>query len=93
MKTGGSFPCPNCGGIVPINATACPDCGSDENTGWSDKTYLDGLGLYDDEDYRETLHREFGLPKQGKRRLTWVWGLFAGILVLVFLLRILLASR
>ncbi len=27
--------CPNCGETVPLDATACPGCGSDEFTGWS----------------------------------------------------------
>ncbi len=39
------FNCPNCGEEVPIKARACPDCGSDENTGWSDDTMYDGLDL------------------------------------------------
>ncbi len=30
------FRCPNCGAEVPINAKACPECGSDEETGWSE---------------------------------------------------------
>ncbi len=39
------FCCPNCGAEVPIRARSCPDCGSDENTGWSDDTMYDGLDL------------------------------------------------
>lgn len=27
--------CPNCGEAVPPRAAACPECGSDESTGWS----------------------------------------------------------
>ncbi len=44
------FNCPNCGAEVPIKARSCPDCGSDENTGWSEDTIYDGLDLneYDD---------------------------------------------
>ncbi len=30
------FLCPNCGAMVPANAKACPECGSDEETGWSE---------------------------------------------------------
>ncbi|MHC4268304.1 MAG: zinc-ribbon domain-containing protein [Planctomycetota bacterium] len=46
------FCCPNCGAEVPIKAKSCPDCGSDENTGWSDETIYDGLDLneYDESD-------------------------------------------
>jgi hypothetical protein len=39
------FACPNCGAEVPIKAKSCPDCGSDENTGWSEDTMYDGLDL------------------------------------------------
>ena len=30
------FICPNCGAEVPATARACPECGSDEETGWSE---------------------------------------------------------
>lgn len=39
------FDCPNCGAEVPIKAKSCPDCGSDEKTGWSEDTMYDGLDL------------------------------------------------
>ncbi len=39
------FGCPNCGAEVPIKAKSCPDCGSDENTGWSEDTMYDGLDI------------------------------------------------
>lgn len=39
------FICPICGTDVPIKALACPECGSDEKTGWSDDTMYDGLDL------------------------------------------------
>ncbi|NJK63905.1 MAG: hypothetical protein HC921_15570 [Synechococcaceae cyanobacterium SM2_3_1] len=31
-----TFRCPNCGANVPVKAKACPECGSDEETGWSE---------------------------------------------------------
>ena len=35
------FSCPHCGANVPQNARACPECGSDEDTGWSkEATYV-----------------------------------------------------
>ena len=37
--------CPNCGESVPAGAAACPHCGADEHTGWSEETYLDGVDL------------------------------------------------
>ena len=44
-----TFPCPHCGEPVPAKALACPHCGSDEQTGWSDDTYLDGVDLPDED--------------------------------------------
>jgi uncharacterized membrane protein YvbJ len=31
------FVCPHCGAQVSTKASACPQCGSDETTGWSDE--------------------------------------------------------
>lgn len=42
---GDYFVCPNCGAEVPLRALACPECGSDEDTGWSEDTMYDGLDL------------------------------------------------
>lgn len=39
------FCCPNCGADVPIKAKSCPECGSDEKTGWSEDTMYDGLDI------------------------------------------------
>lgn len=32
-----SFTCPHCDAEVPARAAACPECGSDAHTGWSDE--------------------------------------------------------
>jgi len=46
---------------VPDEARACPECGSDEQTGWSDRAQAQRLGLPDDEfDYDEFVKEEFG---------------------------------
>lgn len=62
-----SFECPNCGAKVPANAKSCPECGSDERTGWNtEATAVDGLDLpagyegKDDFDYDEYVRKEFG---------------------------------
>ena len=39
------FVCPHCGAELPARAKFCPECGSDETTGWSEDTYLDGVSL------------------------------------------------
>lgn len=41
----GYFVCPNCGAEVTLKALACPECGSDEDTGWSEDTMYDALDL------------------------------------------------
>ena len=40
------FICPNCGAEVPLGALACPECGSDEKTGWSEEANYQDLGLF-----------------------------------------------
>jgi hypothetical protein len=39
------FICPNCGAEVTQGASACPECGSDDATGWSEETLYDGIDL------------------------------------------------
>ena len=41
------FVCPICGTDVPTKSKVCTECGSDENTGWSEDTMYDGLDLPD----------------------------------------------
>jgi hypothetical protein len=47
----GYFTCPHCGADVPFDAPVCPECGSDEETGWSQDAEYGDLSLYDDEPY------------------------------------------
>jgi hypothetical protein len=78
--------CPNCGAEVPPNARSCPECGSDENTGWSDEAYASGLDLPDEQfDYDEFTKREFGRKSPIPRGLHWGWWL-VGIALLIALL-------
>lgn len=67
--------CPVCGADVPRRATACPGCGSDETSGWSEQARYDALDLPDrDFDYAEYANREFGgSPRRGRRQWFW-WG-------------------
>lgn len=44
-KLSDCFICPNCDAEVPMKALSCPECGSDEQTGWSDDTMYDGMDL------------------------------------------------
>lgn len=84
-----TFNCPNCGGEVPRKAKACPHCGSDENTGWSDQTYLDGidLPLSEEFDYDETIRREFGGGGKRPPLKNIIIGLVALVLLIFFIIR------
>ena len=78
--------CPNCGAEVPPKARACPQCGSDEKTGWSDDAQTSGLDLPDEKfDYDEYVEREFGnSPKP--EGLSWFWWLVAVLLLVAIVL-------
>jgi hypothetical protein len=85
MKTNATFVCPVCGGEVNRGAHACPNCGADERTGWSDRTYLDGIDLGDDVDYDELLENEFPRQRPSRRKkISWVV-IVAAILLLLSL--------
>ncbi|HTL58746.1 MAG TPA: zinc-ribbon domain-containing protein [Candidatus Limnocylindrales bacterium] len=83
--------CPNCGAEVPRNAKACPECGSDETTGWSEAAQTDGLDLPDEHfDYEDFVQREFGAKKPIRRGIRWFYWCIAAVMLfvlLVFLLR------
>ena len=77
--------CPNCGATVPPKAKACPECGSDEKTGWSDSAHADNLGIPDEHfEYEEFVKDEFG-GRTKPRDMHWVWWLTALLLVGLFL--------
>ncbi|HEY1174378.1 MAG TPA: zinc ribbon domain-containing protein [Verrucomicrobiae bacterium] len=77
--------CPNCGEDVPRNAKACPECGADESSGWSETAYASNLDLplSDEEfDYEEYKKREFGHATR-PNGLAWYWWLTALILLIL----------
>ncbi|MDX1416260.1 MAG: zinc ribbon domain-containing protein [Candidatus Promineifilaceae bacterium] len=43
------FTCPHCSSPVDFDALSCPECGSDNETGWSETAVYDELDIYDDE--------------------------------------------
>lgn len=78
--------CLYCGGEMPINSKACPHCGSDENTGWSEDRYLDGIDLPEEDDsYQQMREREFGGKKVS---LSWQ-AVVGGLLLLTALIFVL----
>jgi hypothetical protein len=83
--------CPNCGAEVPPNAQACPECGSDEQTGWSEAAETGGLDLPDQNfDYNDFVKREFGGETPVPRGIHWLWWLIGLLLVAGFLAGLLL---
>lgn len=77
--------CPVCGADLPRKAKACPECGSDESTGWSERATTQSLGLPDDEfDYDEFVQEEFGRPR--RRHISPFWWVVAIVLLAVLLL-------
>ncbi|MBM3822753.1 MAG: zinc-ribbon domain-containing protein [Verrucomicrobia bacterium] len=69
--------CPQCGAMIPERARACPDCGSDENTGWSDDAQADRLGLPQEGfDYDRYVEEEFDEPRK-RQGPHWLWVLVA----------------
>jgi hypothetical protein len=84
--------CPNCGALVPERARACPECGADEETGWSDDATLQRLGAPEEEfDHEDFVRSEFGQPSDSIKPhgIPWMWWLVAvallGGIVLWFL--------
>lgn len=79
--------CPNCGADLPRNAKVCPECGSDEKTGWSDEAYASALNLPDDDfNYEKFVENEFGKKKKMiPNNLHWFWWLVAVLTVITFI--------
>ncbi|HXR46873.1 MAG TPA: zinc ribbon domain-containing protein [Candidatus Limnocylindrales bacterium] len=74
--------CPNCGAEVPPGAKACPECGSDEKTGWSGKAHYDNLDLPEENfDYEDFARREFGGKRMVPRGIHWFWWLVTILVV------------
>lgn len=75
--------CPNCGAALPRKAKACPECGADEETGWSEDAATGGLDLPDEDfNYEEFVSNEFSPKKEIKPRgLHWIWWI-TGVLLL-----------
>jgi hypothetical protein len=78
------FDCPVCGEEVPAGASACPQCGACENTGWNDDTRYDGLDLpeeaFDEDDPPTQAPRQPPFPL-GK----WLIAAVAALLIIVLL--------
>lgn len=89
MKTNRTKVCPYCGETIAYTAAACPECGSDEQTGWSQNTYLDGIDVGEEIDYKEIKENEFGTSK--KQQLP-TWQMVTGLLMILLFIVLLLKS-
>lgn len=78
--------CPHCGAELPERAKACPGCGSDEATGWSDRAHGERLGIPDEDfDYDRFTREEFGEERPARSRRTWWWQALAVVIVALLL--------
>ena len=75
--------CPICGAEVPDRARACPECGADEKTGWSEEARYDSLGLPNESfDYGEYVKREFGGRRERRGPgIGRIWQVIAALIV------------
>jgi uncharacterized membrane protein YvbJ len=75
--------CPHCGERIARKAASCKHCGSDDRTGWSEDTYMDGIDLPEEGGYEDGLEAEgFRKPAATPGRL--VTGLVSAALILIF---------
>ena len=78
---------------MPRKALACPECGSDYETGWSEDADAQRLGLPDDEfDYDKFVKEEFSEEKrelrpQGISPLWWIVAIVLAMLLLLLVIR------
>jgi hypothetical protein len=76
--------CPVCGEDILRKALACPECGADYNSGWSDETAYDALDLPGDSfDYGKFVRQEFDPSR--RPRVKTVWWITGVLLILAFI--------
>lgn len=86
--------CPNCGAEIPEHARACPECGSCEETGWSDGAQSQRLGLPDEDfDYEDFVKREFDTPQHRHPPVRKFWRAVALFLLVAAGLAFLISLR
>lgn len=76
--------CPHCHAEIKANAKACPECGSDENTGWAKEA---DSWDFEEADYEHAHQREFGEDSHGKKtESNWGIALVAITLLVIWII-------
>lgn len=75
--------CPYCGAQIRKKSTVCTSCGSDERTGWSDQTYLDGIDIDFEEQYEDIKSEEFSKKSPV---ISWQTVTGAGLLIVMIVI-------
>ncbi len=80
--------CPNCGEVISEDAAVCPECGSDEKTGWSDRATGQRLDLSEDDfDYDGFVREEFRAEEVARVKPHGMggfwWWMAVGLLALI----------
>ena len=81
--------CSHCGAAVPARSPACPECGSDDATGWaSDEELHEAAWAEDDEEsYQDVIRSLPGGEAKGAAvgSREWTLGIIAVIVLVAFL--------
>lgn len=80
------FICSNCGAEVPSGSKACSECGADDQTGWSEFTYMDTISTPDENEYLDILNREFAEDKRGNKSWIAITGVLLLLVIIVLVL-------
>lgn len=77
--------CPHCGAPLQPGALACPECGSDEFTGWKDSGLAEhpDIAPFDAEDYAALHQKEFGGVSHRSSPKAWLKPVLVGSLLLI----------
>ena len=78
--------CPHCGARVPRGAKACPECGSDDETGWADGETVEYESLdlpdaYDPDRWEDEAQRD-AARRIGMRAIVAIIAVLAAILAI-----------
>jgi ribosomal protein L40E len=89
-----TFVCPHCGADVAVGASACRECGSDDETGWSEGAGVWAAGIptgygddddFDDDDFvRRELPRHANVPFLRSLK-EWAWRAIVVVVCLALL--------